>query len=81
MRSNQTRPDLKRDLQILHRYKNSIQVILARIAKRSKDEDYIMLLKILKSVKVNHVSKLHQIINRNLKHQSHVKQSNSDTKI
>ena len=67
MRSNQTRPDLKRDLQILHRYKNSIEVLTRRLSNNRPENDLAMLVQILKDVKRHHENKLHQIINRNVK--------------
>jgi len=72
MKTTTHRPEFKRDLQILHRYKNSIETLVKRLDKYNPDGagrpmDTNLLVQILQTVRKHHYNKLHQIINRNVK--------------
>jgi len=67
MKNLTTAPELKRDLQILARYRESIEVTTRRMVTNEPENDFTILVQILRSVKKSHVQKLHEIINRNVK--------------
>jgi len=74
MKNLTTRPDLKRDLQILHGYKLLIEDMYFKIGKYYQlsnfmfERDRVLLMaKILDQVRNYHYQKLHEIINRNVK--------------
>ena len=67
MKTTSHAPDLKRDLQILYRYRTSIETLTRRLGNNRPENDLALLVQILKTVKQHHANKLHAIINRNVK--------------